>query len=150
MKSLIVVLFLLGWLLPVASASEPSNNKGTANLAIQFVDAYNQHDVAAMLNLVHDDVRYMYINNDEIYTETKDKKALAEFLPEYFKQKPAAQSKVWSNSQAGPFITQVEQALWTTADGQAKSQCSLSVYQVQAQQIINIWYHDVFTCPALK
>ena len=146
---LAVLIFLCGYM-PFGLAGEQASNQVNDNLAVQFVEAYNQHDVAAMLNLVHDDVKYMYISNGEVYTETKDKKALAQFLPAFFKQKPAAQSKVWSSSQTGPYITQVEQALWTTADGQAKSQCSLSVYQIKKQLIINIWYHDVFTCPAIK
>lgn len=119
----------------------------SANIAEQFVVAYNLHDPSAMLQWVHPEIRYMYISNDEIYTETNGKTALAKFLLPFFENKPQAQSKVLSSLHQGPFIQQVEQALWTDEKGQQKSQCSLSVYEIRDNLIINIWYFSVFKCP---
>ena len=117
------------------------------NVAELFVQAYNQHDVAGMLQWVHADIRYMYISNDSLYKETSGKPALAEFLPPFFANKPHAKSELLSSTQSGSFVHQVERALWQNAEGHIKSQCSLSVYQLQDQLIINIWYFDVFKCP---
>ncbi len=117
------------------------------NVAEQFVYAYNRHDVTGMLQWVHADIRYMYISNDSIYTETSGKPALAAFLPPFFDNKPHARSELISSTQNGTFIHQVERALWQDAEGNKQSQCSLSVYQIKDQLIINIWYFDVFKCP---
>ncbi len=119
----------------------------TDNPATAFVSAYNAHDIDLMLSLVHPDLRYMFINNEQLHQETNNKKVLANYLIDFFKQQPKAQSKVISSQQHGPFIQQIEQAIFTSADGTARSQCSLSVYQLQDQLIINVWYFDVFACP---
>ena len=118
-----------------------------ANIAQQFVVAYNAHDQKQMLELVHPEIRYMYIDGNQLYTETHNKVALAEFLTEFFHNKPKAHSKLLSSYLQGPFIHQVEQALWSDETGQQKSQCSLSVYEIKQQLIINIWYFTTFSCP---
>ncbi len=118
-----------------------------ANIAEQFVDAYNAHDQQAMLKLVHPEIKYMYIDANQIYTETNSKAALVDFLMTYFANNSKAQSKLLSSHLQGPFIHQVEQALWLDASGQQKSQCSLSVYEIKQKLIINIWYFTTFECP---
>lgn len=117
------------------------------NPATAFVAAYNAHDIDRMLSLVHPELRYMFINNEQLHLETNSKKVLANYLVDFFKQQPKAQSKVISSQQHGPFIQQIEQAIYTTAAGVVRSQCSLSVYQMQDQLIINVWYFDAFSCP---
>ncbi len=117
------------------------------NIAEHFVDAYNQRDVNGMLQWVHEEIRYMYVSGGEIYMETDGKKALHEFLLPFFTNKPQAKSELLSSTQSGSFIHQVERALWQDAAGNSQSQCSLSVYQINDELIINIWYFDVFKCP---
>lgn len=119
------------------------------NIAEQFVDAYNAQDQQRMLKLVHPDIKYMYIDDNQIYTETNSKAALAEFLVGYFHNTPKAQSKLISSYLQDPFIHQVEQAIWQDASGQLKSQCSLSVYEIKQQLIINVWYFKTFKCPLI-
>lgn len=117
-----------------------------ANVAVDFVAAYNQQNTDAMLQLVDVGVRYMFIEQNQLYTETADKKALSDFLQGYFKQNPDAQSTVVSSHQSGSFIHQVERALWQDQEGVARSQCSLSVYELKAGLIINIWYFTAYQC----
>ena len=116
------------------------------NLAEQFVIAYNAHDQKQMLILAHPEIRYMYIEDDQVYTETNGKTALAEFLVGFFQNNPNAQSKLLSSHQQGSFIHQVEQAIWTDDTGQLMSQCSLSVYEIEQQLIKNVWYFTTFKC----
>ncbi len=118
----------------------------TGNLAVKFVNAYNAHDADAMLTMVHQDVRYMFINNDQIYTETVGKNALAEFLGTYFIQNTSAQSEVVSSKQEAKFIHQVERAIWKNQEGKTQTQCSLSVYELQDELIINVWYFTAYRC----
>ncbi len=124
-----------------------SNSVTTKNIATRFVDAYNQHDVSGMLQWVHEDIRYMYVLDDVVHTETSGKHALQQFLLPYFVSKPQAYSALLSSSQQGPFIQQIEKAIWHTESGVIKSQCSLSIYQLKDELIINVWYFDVFQCP---
>ncbi|MCX7552655.1 nuclear transport factor 2 family protein [Marinicella sp. S1101] len=116
------------------------------NVAVDFVAAYNQQNIDAMLQLVDVDVQYMFIEQNQLYTETADKNALSNFLKGYFKQNPDAQSAVVSSQQSGNFIHQVERALWQDQNGVAKTQCSLSVYELNAGLIINVWYFTAYQC----
>lgn len=119
----------------------------STNIAEQFLGAYNAHDESQMLKLVHPEIKYMYIDDNQVYTETQNKEALADFLVNFFQTNPKAQSKLLSSHLEGPFIHQVEQALWQDESGEQKSQCSLSVYEVKQQLIINVWYFTTFKCP---
>ncbi len=116
------------------------------NPAEKFVAAYNEHNIELMLSLVHDDIKYMFVDSAQVYTETKDKAALATYLVPFFAQKPNAKSVVLTSLQHGPFIQQVEQALWVDSQNQPQSQCSLSVYEIRHQLIINVWYLNAYSC----
>lgn len=117
------------------------------NLGEQFVSAYNQHDAEQMLSLTHDNIKYMFINTDQIFTETENKSELIQFLKGYFSSNPQAKSRVIESKRHGSFINQIEQALWTDKSGQEKSQCSLSVYELRNELIINVWYFNAYNCP---
>ena len=130
-----------------ACQPRPEPQPQAANPATLFVEAYNHQNIAAMLALVHDEVRYMFIDADQIHVETAGKQALAEYLPVYFSQAPATHSSILYSQQHGYHISQVEQASWTDQHGESRSQCSWSVYELQDQLIINIWYHRSYSCP---
>lgn len=148
MQRLVVVLLAVASLAacqpPRPDASRPS---AVPNLAERFVAAYNQHDTKAMLALVHPELKYMFISGDQVHTETHNKDALAAFLGPYFANNPGARSAIVSTAQQGPFIQQVEQAWWIDQQGQPKSQCSQSIYQIKQQLIVHVWYFDAFPCP---
>lgn len=100
-----------------------------------------------MLELVHEEVRYMFIDANRIHTETEGKQNLADYLPGYFRNSPKTHSTILHSHQQGPHIVQLEQANWTGQQGQSRSQCSWSVYELKDGLIVNIWYHSSFTCP---
>jgi hypothetical protein len=139
--------WLLLWLL--TACQQPSVRPTDAGgPAAAFVQAFNQQNIPAMLALLHDDVRYMFIQDDQIHTETRGKQQLADYLPGFFNNAPETQSQILHAHQQGPHTVQLEQANWTDQQGQSRSQCSWSVYELKAGLIINIWYHSSFTCPA--
>lgn len=144
MRALLFIGALIGL---SACEPRPEPRVQTLNPAMQFVAAYNRQDTGAMLELVHDDVRYMFLDANQLHTETAGKQALAKYLADYFKQAPATRSSILYSQQHGYHITQVEQAFWTDQHGESRSQCSWSVYELQDQLIINIWYHSSYSCP---
>ncbi|MGJ8662208.1 MAG: nuclear transport factor 2 family protein [Marinicella sp.] len=144
---LLTVVVLIGCQSKQMHKQDNGSDVQVVNIAEQFVAAYNQHDPDKMLQWVHPDVSYMYVSKDQIYTETSGKVALTDFLGPFFKDKPHAQSQLLGSHQQGPFIHQVEKALWDDKNGQQQSQCSLSVYEIKEELIINIWYFSVFKCP---
>ncbi len=145
MKSLLSALCCV-WFL-VGCQSQQHKSKPIDNIARAFVSAYNDHDIDLMMSMVHPDMRYMFINNEKIYTETDSKKVLQNYLVDFFNSKPKAQSDVISSLRHGPFIQQVEQAIVTNQQGNRRTQCSLSIYELKDDLIINVWYFDVFSCP---
>ncbi len=125
---------------------QETENVISDNPAVVFVQAYNSHDENKMLSMVHEDIKYMYVDGANIYTETNDKNELAQFLAKFFQQKPDAQSAVISSHQNNRFIHQVEKALWKDQKGKEQAQCSLSVYELKDNLIFNVWYHQAYPC----
>lgn len=118
----------------------------TQNTAVAFVNAYNEHDSDKMLSMVHDEVKYMYVDGANIFTETNNKNELAQFLVKFFEQKPNAHSEVVSSHKSNHFIHQVEKALWLDQAGKQTAQCSLSVYEMKNDLILNVWYYQAYQC----
>ena len=117
-----------------------------ANIAEQFVTAYNAHDIPAMMALADDGIKYMFISNDQVYTETNGKVHLSQYLVPFFQNKPNALSRVRSSKQSGDFIQLLEEAVSQDSNGQERSQCSFSMYQLKENLIINVWYFDAHRC----
>lgn len=116
------------------------------NVAIEFVTAYNQHDIAAMISLVHEDIKYMFISGNQIHTVTNGKAHLKRYLKPFFEHNPKASSRIRSSKLSGDFIQLLEEAVFTDKQGQERSQCSFSMYQLKDNLIINVWYFDAHKC----
>ncbi len=113
----------------------------------QFVDAYNQKDTAAMVGMVADDVRYMFISGDQLFTEIKGKAKLTTYLNGFFANSTPSTSEILMHTRSGDFHQMIEKAHFQDKNGQPKSQCSAVVYQTEDQKINNIWYFDSHACP---
>ena len=122
------------------------DQKPTPNVAKQFVAAYNAHDIPAMMALVHDDIKYMFISGDQVYTETNGKAHLSRYLVPFFENKPNALSRIKNSQTSGDFIQLLEEAVSVDDQGNERSQCSFSMYQLKQGLIINVWYFDAHKC----
>lgn len=115
-------------------------------VAQQFITAYNAHDIPAMMALVHDDIKYMFISGDQIYTETNGKAHLSRYLVPFFENNPNALSRIKNSKQSGNFIQLLEAAISVDVQGKERSQCSFSMYQFKDNLIVNVWYFDAHKC----
>jgi hypothetical protein len=112
-----------------------------------FVAAFNDHNVDAMLKLSTGDVAWFSISGSTIGIEARGHDALRTGMTQYFEGLPSARSELLSVSRSGPFVTAVEKAMWTQ-DGQPRSQCSVSVYEVAEGLIHHVWYYPAHPCTA--
>jgi hypothetical protein len=138
--------FLIGLLLLIVTASTATaENDVPDEILMHFVDAYNRHDVAEMLDLVADDVRTMGIIGESMSVWSTGKEQLASMLADNFKNTPTNRSVILDKSLLGNFVTAVEQAVWE-AGGETKSQCAVAVYEIESGLIRNVWYFAEQPC----
>ncbi|MEM1262884.1 MAG: nuclear transport factor 2 family protein [Pseudomonadota bacterium] len=123
------------------AVAEP--NKAGTDVVAGFVAAYNRQDVDAMLDHCADNVRWLSVVGDSISVEADGVAALRASMTEHFSAPSPTQSTLLSVSGDGPMVVAIERA--TFAD---KAFCSASVYQLEAELIVNVWYYDAYRCDA--
>lgn len=111
-----------------------------------YVQAYNDRDVERMLVGVATDIRWMSVAGDEVSVETSNRIELRAAMSAYFNSTSNTRSELRSILESGPFVHTVEEAFWSTADGE-KSQCSMAIYELAEQRIRNVWYFAAYPCP---
>ena len=111
----------------------------------RFIDAFNQHDVDAMLEQASSDSLWMSIAGQQLSTETSTHAELRTAMTGYFKSIPSARSEVRSINESGSFVYTVEEAFWLS-NGVEKSQCSVAVYELSEKKIQNVWYFPAHDC----
>jgi ketosteroid isomerase-like protein len=120
-----------------------SSNKDTVE---NFVEAFNRHDIDAMLELTTDDLRWMSLANEQLSIEASNQRELREAMASYFASTPSARAEIRSITESGPFVHTVEEALWSS-HGAKKNQCSMAVYEILEGNVHNVWYFPVHECP---
>ncbi len=133
-------------LLSCQSNQNKVKEAGYTDVATHFVEAYNAHDIDAMLALSHESIKYMFISGNQIHTVTNGKAHLKRYLKPFFEHNPKASSRIRSSKLSGDFIQLLEEAVFTDKQGQERSQCSFSMYQLKDNLIINVWYFDAHEC----
>ncbi len=129
-------------LLALSAHAEPVGPEATVR---RFVAAFNAHDVDAMLAVAAPDIAWFGISGSTLSVEARGHEALRAGMTQYFQGLPSAGSELLSVSVSGPFVTAVEKASWT-ADGQARSQCAVSTYEVAEGLVRHVWYHAAHPC----
>lgn len=112
----------------------------------QFVGAFNDHDVDAMLAMAADDVRWMSVSGDDITVEAAGADQLRASMTSYFDSIPSARARLRSVHASGPFIHAVEEAVWLSGDTEM-SQCSMAIYEIVDGKVKNVWYFSAYECP---
>ena len=111
----------------------------------QFVSAFNDKDIDAMLALVDPNMKWMSISGDKVATETNSQDALKTAMQGYFKSMPSARSEIRHSHASGSFVYSLEEAFWA-AKGETKSQCSMAVYEFSESKIKHVWYFPSHGC----
>lgn len=112
----------------------------------RFVEAFNQQDIDAMLNLAAEDVRWMSVAGDQLSIETSTRLQLREAMAGYFAGAPGVRAEIRSITESGSFVHTVEKAFWNS-NGTEKSQCSMAVYEFVEVKVRNVWYFPAYECP---
>lgn len=111
----------------------------------RFIEAYNQQDVEQMVKLSSDEIHWMMLLNDELSVEASSSAELREAMEVYFDYLTTARSELLSISGSGDFVYTLEKAYWQEG-GESRHQCSMAVYQIEADKIKNVWYFDSHPC----
>ena len=137
---------VFGTILVLILFNQTANAGESSKTVERFIQAFNRHDVDAMLELSAVDLRWMSISGQEISIETSTHAELREAMSDYFASTPSARSKVRSISESGSFVYTLEEAFWSSG-GVEKSQCSIAVYELTGEKIRNVWYFPEHSCP---
>lgn len=111
----------------------------------EFIDAFNRHDVNAMLAMTTPDIHWMSISAQQLSIETSTQAQLRDAMTSYFESVPSARSRLRSIDSSGAFVYTLEEATWLSRDEQ-KSQCSIAVYEFNEQKIRHVWYFPAHRC----
>ncbi|MBE1299957.1 MAG: nuclear transport factor 2 family protein [Alteromonadaceae bacterium] len=111
----------------------------------EFVAAFNEKNVAAMLKHADPKIRWMSIQVNELTIEAESKTALGTAMQGYFQSVPSAQSEIVNIFTNQNFVSTIEKATWSN-NGVAKSQCSIGVYELKNDKILNVWYYPAQPC----
>lgn len=128
----------------VVSASLAEEDPITAQVQ-RLIAAFNAHDVPAMVALTTDDIAWFGVAGSTLGVEARGHVALAAGMTSYFEGLPSARSELMSATTSGPFLTAVEKASWVQ-DGEQRSQCSVSVYELSQGLIKHVWYYPAHPC----
>lgn len=129
------LIVLLSW--PVCVTATPTKQVEL------FIDAYNQHDIEKMLEKTSEQVKWLYNINDKLLLETEGKDALRAAMVEHFKQQTHARSLIKRSLTLGDTVAVIEEAF--SNDGE-RSQCALSIYQMQQDLIKSVTYYAATSC----
>lgn len=135
----IALLIFVGlFISPVSAADEPAEN-GHERTVYSYVEAFNAHNVEAMLEMVTDYVQWLTIDGDKIVTETDDKEKLRQALEGYFESCSTCKSNLEHVVSTGERVSAIEVASFETAQGIQKQQ-SISVYEFSGNLIKRVYY----------
>lgn len=135
------LLLLATLFLTLASA----NSQEPKSVVDAFLKAYNQKNIDGMLLHSSPKILWMSVADDAVFIEASGHDELKTAMTQYFKDFPSTQSTLLDVNQVGNFVTAIEQAYWTSENA-TNTQCSVSVYQLENNRIMNVWYYQEQAC----
>lgn len=110
-----------------------------------YMEAYNRHDVDAVVAHLAEDVRWLSIAGASMTTESSGRQKIADGLRDYFAALPSTGSVIRAIHANGNFVSVVEEARWSR-DGETARACALAVYEVEGSYIKHVWYFANQSC----
>lgn len=117
------------------------NSAVPKSIISEHVRAFNAGDVLAMSKMHHPDIQWLSVKGNSISVEVSGREALANNMAEYFKSPTKVTGTLRDWSVNDPYVSVTETASWTAKDGTAKSQSSMTVYQLEDNLIRRVWYY---------
>ncbi len=137
MATIISIAFIVLPLMPATAQDAPPDRSAVLS---GFFDAFNAHDVDAMIEWVSDDIRIIYMTETGDSSEVNVADSLAQSMRDHFAALPSAQSEILSFMVDGDHVAVRERASWTDGNGEPRHQSALSVYQIRNGVISVVWY----------
>jgi len=136
-----ITLLLMIALLFVAATDVNAQNAAAVK---KFIEAFNAHDIGAMLALADPEIEWRSIAGEKNDAETKGKEALQKSLEKYWKGCNFCRSKIVWLKESKERVVVLEEASWKFArDKASTSQQSVSVYEFRAGKILRVYYFPV-------
>ena len=104
-----------------------------------YFSAFNAHSVDGIIDLVHEDFRWLTVTADQAVVDVSGREQLRAWLEGYFQSTPGAGSKLEQLITDGCLASTVERASWMSG-GEKRSQTALASYQFRGDRILRVWY----------
>jgi len=114
-------------------------------IVAQYVKSYQQKDIQGMSRLMHPQIRWLSVKEQQLSLEVSGKNALIKAMRKTFNSSGKVESALLWSKALGGFVSAFEKASWPS-QGEMKSQCSPVVYQLKDDQILNVWYFPATNC----
>ena len=107
----------------------------------KYIAAYNIRDLELMRSMMHPEIQWIAVEGGKSEVVADGREALVEQMRGYF----ASPTRTWSTFsdviENGRFLTMRETAHWQAADGTAKAQSSIVVYEFEDALVRRVWYY---------
>ncbi len=130
-------------------STQASADTSSSNVVKQFIAAYNQHSVEAMLQYVADDVQWMHITGNKVEVETASSDQFGAAMTDYFETLNHPKATILQLISSSHYVSTVERVEWST-DGEQLSQCSIGNFRVENGKIAEFWYLPAHSCDAIN
>lgn len=138
-----VVFLFIAVATSIAGCRGHSSNSTLANQNVrvvrQFTEAFNNHDVDAMLELAHPEIEWGSVQGDTLSMEATGHAELRQGMDSYFSALPSVRSSIESVIPGERFTGVRERASWES-DGESRSQSSIAVYEIEDGRILRVTY----------
>ena len=136
-----LIFFILAVFLGGCLQGETGESAIPKAIISEHVRAFNAGDVTAMAKMQHPDIEWLSVSGSAVSVEVSGREALTKSMTEYFQSPTKVTGKLRDWSINEPYVSVTETASWTAKDGTAKSQSSMTVYELKDNLIRRVWYY---------
>ncbi|WP_114521528.1 nuclear transport factor 2 family protein [Altererythrobacter sp. ZODW24] len=132
---------LLATGLPGCASIEPAAPSKQEVIVSAYVEAYNARDLAAMEALMHPQIQWISVEDGKSVIVADGREELAAQMKSYLASATTTNSTLDGFTRNGRFLAVKETAHWSDANGQAASQSSIAVYELDDGLVLRVWYY---------
>lgn len=145
-SSLLPVLLILFGLTACATGGQRPAGSGDAatpqGVVQGYAAAFNAHSPEQVGRWLHEDLRWLAIDGDQVRIEAQGRAAMQAWLRGYFQQFPDVRAQIRSFHGGGRHVA-VHECLSWTHEGQPRRQCAHGTYEIEDGLIRRVWYWPV-------
>ena len=131
------LLFALGTMVLVTAGAQ---NNSVLEVFSDQVDAFNNADIARLVENVSKDFKWFYITSDTLLLEVSGKKAFQAGMESYFDSGRQVLSEVNEYAIDGNRISFREVVSYTNQKGEKIFSSAMGIYEIRESKIYRAWY----------